>query len=101
MTSYIGNVENITNTQLKKLRAFVGVRTINQLISRAGNEIDLGVRPSTKRRRALNYWKGFYNNAVDIVRKSQEEERKNRRNENRRVDRMIKKIKSIRICWYY
>jgi hypothetical protein len=89
--------DNFSNADIRRLRQFSGVRTTRELINLAGNDIDIGVRPATQRRRALNYWREFYNDAVTQVREGYARERRERNRSNSRVDRMIRKLRNAPI----
>jgi len=85
---------NFTPANLRKLRQYAGVLTTQQLINTAGREINLGVRPDTQRRRALNYWRELHNDAVEQVREANRIARNEVRRSNARVDRIIRTIRN-------
>jgi hypothetical protein len=85
------NLDSIGKETRRKIRTEVGVRNVNELIQMAQEQgMDLGVRRSTQKKRAYEYFGMLYNESIEAQNKIKEDEKKARK-AARRAERLARK----------
>jgi hypothetical protein len=73
------DIKNFNKNDEKKIRTLLGFKTITSIIKYATESgVNIGKRKDTQKRRALDYARKLYNQAVDIINEKIIEERKER-----------------------
>ena len=73
------DIKNFNKNDEKKIRTLLGFKNITSIVKFAkDNGVDIGKRKDTQKKRALDYSRQLYNQAVDIINEKIIEERKER-----------------------